>query len=38
MFNDGILWILKIHSAQTNKFWFITAYEKIPESEMGYVQ
>lgn len=38
MFNDGILRILKIYSAQTNKFWFITSHENIPGSEMGYVQ
>lgn len=38
MLNDGILRIFKTHSAQTNKFWFITSHEKIPESEMGYVQ
>lgn len=38
MRNDGISRILKIHSAQTNKFWFITSHEKIPESETGYVQ
>lgn len=38
MLNDGILWILKIHSAQTSKFLLTASYEKISESEMGYVQ